>query len=53
MIRSNGEVTYFEKDHLGSVRVVLNAANLLDPVVERNDYMAYGSPLVQYGVAVP
>jgi RHS repeat-associated protein len=53
LIRSNGEVTYFEKDHLGSVRVVLNPANPLNPVVERNDYMAYGGRLTQYGVTVP
>ena len=52
VIRSNGEVTYFEKDHLGSVRVVLNADNPLDPVLERNDYSPFGSrwPTASYPI---
>ena len=44
LIRNNGDIEYFEKDHLGSVRVVLsgNGTALTSNVLERNDYQAYG-----------
>ncbi len=38
MIKGN-EVMYFEKDHLGSIRSVLNTSGM---VIEKNDYYPFG-----------
>ena len=38
MIKGN-EVMYFEKDHLGSIRSVLNTSGT---VLEKNDYYPFG-----------
>ena len=39
VVRSNGEIRFFEKDHLGSVRAVLTDRG---DVLERSDYMPFG-----------
>ena len=51
VIRNNGDIEYFEKDHLGSVRVVLsgNGTALTSNVLERNDYWPFSGRIPTSG----